>query len=66
MIKSFEILEMDDLMSDLFDHEIEAHKKMPDTLSISTILARECDKAGVVDIQRSGMPLLKTKFCKSE
>ena len=65
MIKSVEILEMDDLMSDLFDHEIEAHKKMPDTLSISTILARECDKAGVVDIQRSGMELMKTKFCKN-
>lgn len=65
MIKSVEILEMDDLMSDLFDHEIEAHKKMPDTLSISTILARVCDKAGVVDIQRSGMELMKTKFCKN-
>ena len=66
MIKSVEILEMDDLMSDLFDHEIEAYEKMPDRLSISTILARECEKTGVVDIQRSGMPLMKTKFCKSE
>ena len=53
MIKSVEVLEMDDLMSDLFDHEIEAYEKMPDALSISTILARECEKAGVVDIQRS-------------
>ena len=52
-------------MSDLFDHEIEAYEKMPDTLSISTILARECDKACVVDIQRSGMQLMKTKFCKN-
>ena len=65
MIKSVEILEMDDLMSDLFDHEIEAYEKKPDALSISTILARECDKAGVVDIQRSGMQLMKTKFCKN-
>ena len=40
-------------MSDLFDHEIEAYEKMCDALSISTILARECEKAGVVDIQRS-------------
>ena len=38
---------------------------MPDTLSISTILARECDKACVVDIQRSGMQVMKTKFCKN-
>ena len=58
MIKSVEILEMDDLMSDLFDHEIEAYEKMPGAFSISTILARECDKAGVVDIQRSGMQLM--------
>jgi len=29
------------------------------------ILARECEKTGVVDIQRSGMPLMKTKFCKN-
>ena len=36
MIKSVEILEMDDLMSDLFDHEIEAYEKMSDALSIST------------------------------
>ena len=28
-------------------------------------LARECNKVGVVDIQRSGMPLMKTKFCKN-
>ena len=60
MIKSVEMLEMDDLMSDLFDHEIEAYEKMPDALRISTILARECDKAGVIDIQRSGMQLMKT------
>ena len=52
-------------MSDLFDHEIAAYEKTPDTLSISTILARECNKVGVVDIQRSGMPLMKTKFCKN-
>ena len=56
---------MDDLMSDLFDHEIEAYEKMSDALSISTILARECEKAGVVDIQRSGMQLMKTKFCEN-
>ena len=30
-----------------------------------TRLARECDKAGVANIQRSGMPLVKTKFCKN-
>ena len=62
MIKSVKILEMDNLMSDLFDHEIKAYLKMPDRLSVSTILARECNKAGVVDMQRSGMPLMKTKF----
>ena len=56
---------MDDLMSDLFDHEIEAYEEIPDTLSISTKLARKCDKTGVVDIQRSGMPLMKTKFCEN-
>ena len=50
MIKSVEVLEMDDLMSDLFDHKIEAYEKMSDALSISTILARECEKTGVVDI----------------
>ena len=42
---------------------------MFDALSISTmmILARECEceKAGVVDIQRSGMQLMKNKFCKN-
>ena len=38
---------------------------MSDALSISTVFARECDKAGVVDIQRSGMQLMKTKFCKN-
>ena len=65
MIKSVEILEKDDLMSDLFDHEIEAYEKMPDARSISTVFARECDKAGVVDIQRSGMQVMKTKFCKN-
>ena len=65
MIKNVEILEMYDLMRDLFDHEIAACEKTPDTLSISTILARECNKVGVVDIQRSGMPLMKTKFCKN-
>ena len=65
MIKNVEILEMYDLMSDLFDHEIAECEKTPDTLSISTILARECNKVGVVDIQRSGMPLMKTKFCKN-
>jgi hypothetical protein len=35
---------------------------MSDALSISTILARECEKAAVVDIQRSEIQLMKTKF----
>ena len=30
-----------------------------------TRLSRECEKAGVANIQRSGMPLVKTKFCKN-
>ena len=53
------------MIINLFDHEIETDEKIPDAFSISTILARECEKAGVVDIQRSGMPLMKTKFCKN-
>ena len=40
-------------------------RKFLTRFSVSSILARECEKAGVVDIQRSGMPLMKTKFCKN-
>ena len=38
---------------------------MSDALSISTILARECEKDAVVDIQRSEMQMMKTKFCEN-
>ena len=57
MIMCVDILEQHNLICHLLDHEVNTNEEVFDTFGVTTVLTSQSDKASVVDVQCSGMPL---------